>query len=68
MTIDEAIKNLENAKAKGAKAIIMAWWDAELFQKQDDHEWQAIAEQVESQMDWSSTHYDLSDLISELED
>ena len=68
MTIDDAIKNLEQAKAKGTKAIVLAYWDASMFQMQDDSKWEAIAEHVEDQMDWSSTHDDLRFLISHGED
>ena len=60
MSIDDAIKNLEAAKANGVKDIVLAYWNAEAFQmKEDDEEWAALAEYLEDQMDWSHTHEDL---------
>lgn len=59
MTIDEAINNLQRAKARGVKSIVLAYWTADTFDKPDDEEWQADAEIVEDKFDWSATHSDL---------
>jgi hypothetical protein len=65
MPIDEAIKNLQAAKARGIKNIVLAWWRAEDFDKPDDDDWAATAELVEDKMDWSSTHDTMEVLIKE---
>lgn len=59
MTIDEAIENLKDAKKRGVKSVILAWWDALDFSRQDDEAWEHAAEMVERKHDWSSTHEDL---------
>lgn len=59
MTIDEAIENLKDAKRRGVKSVILAWWDALDFSRQDDEAWEHAAEMVERKHDWSSTHEDL---------
>lgn len=60
MTIDEAIKLLKAEKAAGVKSVIMAWWQADMFGRDDDEAWEHAAEMVESKHDWSSTHDDLA--------
>lgn len=59
MTIDEAIQNLKDAKKRGVKNIVLAWWDASMFDREDDAEWAADAEKIEEDFDWSSTHEDI---------
>lgn len=63
MTIDEAIKNLKDAKKRGVKSIVLAWWDAKMFDRKDNKEWEADAEYLEDQMDWSHAHDQMSDLL-----
>lgn len=60
MTIDEAIENLQAEKARGTKSIIIAWWDADAFGRQDDEAWEHAADIVEDKMDWSGAHDDLT--------
>lgn len=60
MTVDEAIKRLELEKKAGIKNVIIAWWDAGMFDRKDDDEWAAIAKRIEDKFDWSSTHDDLA--------
>ena len=59
MTIDEAIENLKAEKRRGTKSIIIAWWHADMFNRQDDDTWEHAANLVERKHDWSSTHEDL---------
>jgi len=59
MTIDDAIENLKDAKSRGVKSIILAWWDALQFSRQDDDAWEHAASVVEDKHDWSATHEDL---------
>jgi len=63
MTVDEAIENLKAAKKRGAKNIILAYWEADQFQREDDDVWADAAERVERKMDWSHTHDDIRELI-----
>lgn len=59
MTIDDAIDNLQRAKARGVKSVILAYWTADTFDCPDDENWQTDAEIVENKFDWSATHSDL---------
>lgn len=59
MTIDEAIDNLRTAKNSGVKAVILAWWGADMFDRPDDETWAADAEKIEDKFDWAATHEDL---------
>ena len=59
MTIDEAIQNLKDAKKRGVKSIVLAWWDASMFDREDDDEWAADVEQIDDKFDWSSTQEDI---------
>jgi hypothetical protein len=60
MTIEEAIENLEAARQRGVKSVILAYWEADQFQREDNEEWEHAAELVERKMDWSGTHDDLA--------
>jgi len=65
MTIDDAILALQNAKKLGARNIIIAWWEAELFPhsnnrpRKDDNDWASACQTVEDNMDWSRTWEDI---------
>lgn len=59
MTIDEAIETLKAEKQSGTKSVILAWWNADMFGRQDDEAWEQAADVVERKHDWSSTHEDL---------
>lgn len=60
MTVDEAIENLKAEKRRGTKSVIIAWWNADQFQREDNDAWEHAAEVVERKHDWSSTHDDLA--------
>lgn len=66
MTIDEAIANLESAKRGGVKSIVMAWWAADMFDRQDDESWQHDAEIIEDKMDWSVAHDAITWLLAQI--
>jgi hypothetical protein len=68
MKIEDAIKILQGDQERGVKSIIFAYWDAEVFGRQDDDEWEGIAEYVEDQMDWSNAHDSMLDLIEQNDD
>lgn len=59
MTINEAIQNLQAAKKRGVKNIILAWWSADQFDRADDETWASDAEKIDEDFDWSATHEDL---------
>ena len=63
MTVDEAIELLTAEKEKGTKSVLIAWWNADMFEREDDEAWEDAAEIVERKMDWSSTHDDLVMLL-----
>jgi len=55
MTVDEAIELLKAEKAAGVKSIIVAWWQADMFDRADDEAWEQAADTVEHAHDWSAT-------------
>ena len=64
MKIDEAIENLKDEKNRGAKNIIVAWWGASGFGRQDDETWEHATKMVERNHDWSATHEDLQSTLT----
>lgn len=77
MKIQDAIDMLTEAKAKGAKNIIFAFWTADCFGTYDDpigvntkfednEDWETIAQSIEDNMDWSWAHDDMMDYIESL--
>lgn len=68
MTIEEAIEQLKAAKDEGVKNIILAFWDAEMFQMEDNAEWADKADDVDMSFDWSQTHSDLQTYLNSLEE
>jgi hypothetical protein len=65
MHIDQAIKILELAKANGTRNIVLAFWASDIFELKEGEEWANIAEHIESKMDWSRVHDDMTDMIIE---
>lgn len=63
MTINDAIAALERAKARGVKSVILAWWEADMFDRQDNEDWERATEIVEDKMDWSAAHSDLHSVL-----
>jgi hypothetical protein len=63
MTIDDAIKQLEDAKRNGKKNIVLAWWDASCFNREDNGDWAVICDRIDHKMDWSNAHDDISETI-----
>ena len=59
MTIEEAIRELENARDTGVKSILLAYWEASAFGMNDDENWEATSEYLGHKMDWSHTHDDI---------
>ena len=67
MKIDDAIKSLLEVKKRGVKNIIFAHWEADLFDKKDDKDWEAICEHIDDKMDWGHTWESLDNHIGEAE-
>lgn len=65
MKIETAIEMLKQAQKQGVKSIVMAYWEADMFERQDDESWEVDSEYVESEMDWSMTHERIEDLIND---
>jgi hypothetical protein len=63
MTIDEAIELLKAEKKAGVKSVIIAWWNANMFNREDNEAWEHAAEVIEDKMDWSATHSDLHHVL-----
>ena len=67
MNINDAIKLLEKRKTQGVKNIVLAYWEADMFNYKDDDKWAAISSVIEDRMDWSMT-YDQMSQIADLAD
>jgi hypothetical protein len=63
MTIDDAIKALQQRKEDGVKAVLISWWEADKFDLPDDDTWRQAAEDTEYVMDWAMTHARLAALV-----
>jgi hypothetical protein len=66
MRIKQAIKELQELEKHGVKNIILAFWEADGFEKEDDESWAEDVEIVEDSFDWSATHEDLTNFIETL--
>ena len=62
MSIEDAIKLLRKAKAQGVKHIVLAYWEADMFDHKDDDKWAALTGIIESDMDWSMAHDQMSQI------
>ena len=62
MSIDDAIKLLRKTKTQGVKHIVLAFWEADMFDRKDDDEWAHAAELIEDDMDWSIAHEQMSQI------
>ena len=63
MNIEDAIAQLIEEKNNGTQSIILAYWKADLFGREDDDEWHSDTELVEAEMDWSRAHDQMDDLL-----
>jgi len=63
MKIEKAIEMLQEAQKSGTKSIVLAYWEAEMFDRKDDESWEAESEWIENDMDWSRAHDQMSDLM-----
>jgi hypothetical protein len=68
MHIDQAIKTLKEAKKNGTQAIILAYWDADMFDREDNQDWECDTSLLEDHFDWSRTHDQLSCYLDSLQE
>ena len=66
MKIKQAIKQLQELEKDGVKNIILAFWEADDFDREDDKSWAEDVEIVDDSFDWSATHEDLNNYIESL--
>lgn len=66
MKIKQAIKELQELEKQGVKNIILAFWEAEDFDREDDKSWAEDVEIVDESLDWSATHEDLNTFMESL--
>ena len=66
MKIKQAIKQLQELEKDGVKNIILAFWEADNFDREDDKDWAEDVEIVDDSFDWSATHDDLNNYIETL--
>jgi hypothetical protein len=66
MKIEEAIKALQEEKKNGTKNVIMVYWTAESFEREDDTAWKEDLEIIDTDMDWSNAHQDLQSALDSL--
>lgn len=63
MKIENAIELLQQAQKAGTKSIVLAYWEADMFDRKDDESWEAESELIENDMDWSRAHDQMYDLL-----
>ena len=56
MKIQRAIEFLQEMQKGGVQNIILAYWEASFFHREDDKSWEEDAKMVEDTFDWSSAH------------
>jgi hypothetical protein len=66
MKIKQAIKELKELEKQGVKNIILAFWEAEDFDRDEDKSWVEDMEILDDSFDWSSTHEDLNNFMENL--
>jgi hypothetical protein len=66
MKIKQAIKELQGLEKQGVKNIILAFWEAKDFDRDEDKSWVEDVEILDDSFDWSSTHDDLNNFMESL--
>ena len=66
MKIKEAIEQLQELEKEGVKNIILAYWQAEDFDRKDNKSWAQDIEIIDESFDWSNSHDELSDCLESL--
>jgi len=66
MKIKQAIKELQGLEKQGVKNIILAFWEAKDFDRDEDKSWVEDMEILHDSFDWSSTHEDLNNFMESL--
>jgi hypothetical protein len=66
MSIEEAIQQLKQCKARGVGNIVLAYWEADMFGLDDDANWAGVSDTIEAEMDWSRAHDHMSQIVNSL--
>ena len=64
MQIDDAIRCLHQAKERGAKHVILALWEQDMFEMSGDIDWADACDWADDAFDWSQTQEALEILIN----
>lgn len=59
MKIQQAIECLQAMQKDGVQNIILAYWEASYFHREDDKSWEEDTQMVDRSFDWSSAHEQL---------
>ena len=68
MKIERAIELLQREKESGTKSIVLAYWCSDTFSREDDELWETDSDNLEHYMDWSDSHDQMVDLLSQWEE
>jgi hypothetical protein len=63
MKIEDAIESLREAQREGVKSIIIVTWEADVFGREDDEEWERNCEFVANKVDWSCPTEDIIQIL-----
>jgi len=66
MKIKDAIKLLKEEEKNGVKNIILAYWTAEAFNREEDSSWREDVDIVDSDYDWSADQEAIEDMLESL--
>jgi hypothetical protein len=66
MKIEDAIELLQEEKNNGVENIILAYWTASAFNREEDSSWKKDIEIVDADYDWSEDHEAIGDLLESL--
>lgn len=64
MTIETAIDFLREARLRGAKHILLAYWTAEDFDRKEGEAWATETEMLEASVDWTGVNDQITDLLN----
>jgi Mor family transcriptional regulator len=65
MQIKDAIRLLKEAQNRGARHVVINWWESSNFNLPEGKAWEEASRQAGIFMDWDSTSEDLSELVGQ---
>jgi hypothetical protein len=63
MKVKDAIAQLMEHEDK-EQDIVIAWWYADSFDREEDEEWSKLCDLTDRKMDWSGVHEDIDGFLS----